>query len=196
MSRRFFALLALVMLTGCPRQELFVVLPNADGKPGAGAISISDGKTTTTLDQAFAAAELRSGETVPVAVPPEESRVIFNQAISARPILPHHFRLYFVLATDELTPESAVSYREVFEDIRPRLAYEIEVIGHTDTLADDAYNQRLSLARATAIRNKLVSDGIGAGAISVAGRGKLDLLIPTADQVAEPRNRRVEISVR
>ena len=129
-------------------------------------------------------------------VPASDTRVIFNQAIGARPILPRHFRLYFVLGSDELTSESAIAYRNVFEDIKPRLAYEVEVIGHTDTLGDRSYNQQLSLARAVAIRNKLTADGLAAGSISVTGRGELDLLVPTADQVAEPQNRRVEIVVR
>jgi outer membrane protein OmpA-like peptidoglycan-associated protein len=72
----------------------------------------------------------------------------------------------------------------------------VEVIGHTDTLGDMAYNQRLSLDRAGAIRGSLVRDGLDPNAISIAGRGKLDLLVPTGDQVPEPRNRRVEITVR
>jgi outer membrane protein OmpA-like peptidoglycan-associated protein len=195
-SRFSLVVAALLMLTGCPRQELYVVLPNADGSAGAGAISVSDGNTTTTLDQAFAAAELRQGAAVSAEVPASDTRIIFNQAIGARPILPRHFRLYFVLGSDELTSESTIAYRNVFEDIKPRLAYEVEVIGHTDTLGDRPYNQQLSLARAVAIRNKLIADGLAAGSISVTGRGELDLLVPTADQVAEPQNRRVEIVVR
>jgi peptidoglycan-associated lipoprotein len=196
MQRWLFVAFAAVMLTGCPRQELFVVLPNADGRPGAGAITVSNGNTETTLDQAFAAAETREGKSVPVAVPASDTRIIFNQAIGARPILPHHFRLYFLLGSNEMTPDSTVAYRQVFDDIKARLAYEVEVIGHTDTLADQVLNQRLSLLRAAAIRDKLVADGLAAGAISITGRGKLDLLVPTADNTAEPRNRRVEITVR
>jgi outer membrane protein OmpA-like peptidoglycan-associated protein len=46
------------------------------------------------------------------------------------------------------------------------------------------------------IRARLVHDGISTGSISVAGRGQLDLAVKTADQVAEPKNRRVEITVR
>jgi outer membrane protein OmpA-like peptidoglycan-associated protein len=196
LRRRHLVFIALSLLVGCARQELYVVLPNADGSPGAGAVSVNDGKTTTTLDQAFAAAESRQGAAASTEVAASDTRIIFNQAVGARPILPHHFRLYFVLGSDALTPESMIAYRNVFEDIKPRLAYEVEVIGHTDTLGDQAFNQQLSLARALAIRNKLIGDGLAANAISVAGRGKLDLLVPTADQVAEPQNRRVEIVVR
>src|SRR6516165_3065784 len=126
----------------------------------------------------------------------ENINVIFRHAIAAQPILPHHFRLYFILGSDELTPESKIAYRAVFDDVKQRLVHEIEVIGFADTLGDPAYNQSLSLARAAAIRDTLVRDGLDRDAISIAGRGKHDLLVPTADQAPEPRNRRVEITVR
>lgn len=189
------ALASMVLLAGCPRQALFVVLPNAEGG-GVGAITVEGGKTVTTLDQPYATAESRAGSSTPV----EESRgnisVIFRSAIAAQPILPHHFRLYFVLGSDELTPESKAAYRAVFDDTKQRSVYQIEVIGFTDTLGDLQYNQALSLRRAAAIRDTLIRDGLDRQAISIAGRGKRDLLVPTPDQTPEPRNRRVEITVR
>lgn len=196
MRRWTLAAIALLALTGCQQQELYVVLPNADGSPGSGAISVSDGRTTTALDKPFAAAELRQGAAARIDLGSGDAHAIFNQAKAARPILPHRFRLYFLLGSDELTPESLAAYRGVFDDVKARRAYEIEVIGHTDTLGNQPYNQQLSMARAAAIRDRLVGDGFAAGDIAIAGRGKLDLLVPTGDQVAEPRNRRVEILVR
>jgi peptidoglycan-associated lipoprotein len=193
---RILAMAALLTAAGCAQQELFVVLPNADGRPGSGAITVSDGKSSTTLDTAYAAAEVRYGPAAPVDVSAGNSYAIFNSAITARPILPHRFRLYFFFDSDELTPESVTAYRQVFDDVRPRKAYEVEVIGHADTLGGVAYNQQLSLARAAAFRERLVSDGIAASAISITGRGKLDLPVPTGDQVAEPRNRVIDILVR
>lgn len=195
MRRTIPALASLVLLAGCPRQALFVVLPNAEGG-GVGAITVEEGKTVTTLDQPYAAAESRVGSSAPV----EESRgsisVIFRRAIAAQPILPHHFRLYFILGSDELAPESKLAYRTVFDDTKQRPVYEIEVVGFTDTVGDLPSNQALSLRRAAAIRDALVSDGLDRQAIAIAGRGKRDLLVPTADQTPEPRNRRVEITVR
>jgi len=196
MQRWTLVAVALLMLSGCAQKELYVVLPNADGSPGSGAISVNDGKTTTALDKPFAAAELRQGSTAAVDIGAGDAHAIFNQAKGARPILPHRFRLYFLLGSDELTPESLAAYRGVFDDVRARKAYEVEVIGHTDTLGNQPYNQQLSLERAAAIRDRLVGDGLASGDIATAGRGKLDLLVPTGDQVAEPRNRRVEILVR
>src|SRR5262249_58960163 len=110
--------------------------------------------------------------------------------------LPHHLRLYFVVGGAELTAESAEDYRAVLDDIKERPVYQIEVVGHADTVGNLRSNQALSLARAAAIRDLLVRDGVDRGAISVAGRGQLDLLVPTADQVAEPKNRCVVVTVR
>jgi outer membrane protein OmpA-like peptidoglycan-associated protein len=194
MRRLAIALACTILLAGCPRQALFVVLPGEEG--GAGAITVDDGQTMTTLDQPYAAAESRGGSSEPVEESRENIGVIFRRAIAAQPILPHHFRLYFILGSDRLTRESAVAYRSVFNDIEQRPVYQVEVIGYTDTLGDLPSNRALSLSRATAIRATLVRDGVDRGAISVAGRGKLDLLVPTPDHVAEPRNRRVEITVR
>ena len=189
------ALASMVLLAGCPRQALFVVLPNAEGG-GVGAITVEDGKTATILDQPYATAESRAGSTAPTAENQGNISVIFRRAIAAQPILPHHFRLYFILGSPELTPESKIAYRAVFDDTKQRPVYEIEVIGFTDTLGDLTYNQALSLRRAAAIRDTLVRDGLDRQAISIAGRGEHDLLVPTADQTPEPRNRRVEITVR
>jgi outer membrane protein OmpA-like peptidoglycan-associated protein len=194
MRRPLFALVCTILLAGCPRQALFVVLPSEGG--GAGAITVDDGKTVTTLDQPYAAAESRAGASQSV----EESRgnisVIFRRAIAAQPILPHHFRLYFILGSAELTPESVTLYRSVFDDIKERPVYQVEVIGHTDTLGDLRANQALSVARAAGIRDRLVQDGVDRNAISIAGRGKLDPIVPTGDNVAEPRNRCVVVTVR
>jgi outer membrane protein OmpA-like peptidoglycan-associated protein len=189
------ALASLVLLAGCPRQALFVVLPNAEGG-GVGAITVEDGKTVTTLDQPYATAESRAGSTATGGETQGNINVIFRSAMAARPILPHHFRLYFILGSDALTPESQAAYRAIFDDTKQRPAYEIEVIGFTDTVGDLQYNQALSLRRAAAIRDTLIRDGLDRQTISIAGRGKRDLLVATADQTPEPRNRRVEITVR
>jgi outer membrane protein OmpA-like peptidoglycan-associated protein len=177
-------------------QERYVVLPNADGRDGAGAITVSRGSAATTLDQPYAAAELRDGETTSIAMDAAQTGVIFQQALAARPALPSHFRLNFLLDSDQMTPESAVAYPSVVADIKKRQVYEVELIGYTDRLADEGYNKRLSIERAAAVRRALVRDGVDQNAVAVLGRGETEPLIPTARNVGEPRNRRVEISIR
>jgi outer membrane protein OmpA-like peptidoglycan-associated protein len=187
-------LIAATLAACAQRQELFVVLPNPDGS--AGAITVDDGKNSVLLDKPYAASEVRGGTAAPVAEDASQVQQVFGQTIAARPILPAHFRLYFISDSDTLTPASQALYDGVFQDIKRRPVYEVEVIGHTDTLGDKTYNQQLSLNRAKAIRDRLVKDGLSAASITVAGRGELDLAIKTGDQVSEPRNRRVEITVR
>jgi outer membrane protein OmpA-like peptidoglycan-associated protein len=67
------------------------------------------------------------------------------------------------------------------------------VTGHADRSGSDAYNMALSLRRANAVKDQLVREGIAANQIVVVGRGESQPLVPTADGVREPQNRRVEI---
>ena len=70
------------------------------------------------------------------------------------------------------------------------------MIGHTDRVGSVEDNDRLSIQRAESVRDQLVKAGIAASMISIAGRGEREPAQATADGVAEPANRRVEISVR
>jgi outer membrane protein OmpA-like peptidoglycan-associated protein len=185
----------LAVLAACSsRQALFVVLPNPGG--GSGAITVNNGQQSVLLDQPYAAEEIKGGKAASVAESQDQVQQTFGNALAAQPILPSHFVLYFESDKDVLTPASQQQYKEVFEDIKRRPAYQVEVIGHTDTFASKEYNQKLSMERAVAIKNRLVHDGIDPKSITVAGRGELDLAVKTGPGVHEPRNRRVEITVR
>ncbi|MDQ2101289.1 OmpA family protein [Azospirillum isscasi] len=69
----------------------------------------------------------------------------------------------------------------------------VHVVGHTDTSGSPAYNQRLSIRRAEAVKQALVSKGIAAGAITTEGKGESQLLVQTGPNVREPSNRRAQI---
>jgi outer membrane protein OmpA-like peptidoglycan-associated protein len=69
----------------------------------------------------------------------------------------------------------------------------IEVNGYTDTSGSKAYNQKLSIRRAQTVATELVKDGVPKNVIEIHGFGQTRLLVPTADGVREPQNRRVEI---
>jgi len=75
-------------------------------------------------------------------------------------------------------------------------AGEVVVTGHTDRVGNDTENDRLSLERAGVMRARLVAAGVPAERITMAGRGEREPLVPTADEVSEPRNRRVEVKLR
>jgi len=57
-------------------------------------------------------------------------------------------------------------------------------------------NDRLSLERAQTVSNLLIARGLAPGAVTAVGRGERDPQVPTGAQIAEQKNRRVEITVR
>ena len=72
----------------------------------------------------------------------------------------------------------------------------IEVSGNTDKSGTPAYNQGLSVRRAQNVASELVRLGVPRQAITTQGFGESRPLVPTADGVREPQNRRVEIVLR
>jgi len=192
------AALALLPLVGCARPartDLYVLMPGADGKTGA--LSVESGGKQAVLDQPYAAVRVKeSGLVEPGSVTEQEARQAFGAALAAQPGRPTSFVLYFLENRDELTPDSRQTLSSVVDEIARRPAPEIVVIGHTDRVGPVPYNDTLSLRRAERVRDELVKVGIAADRIRVEGRGEREPLVPTPDEVAEPRNRRVEISVR
>jgi outer membrane protein OmpA-like peptidoglycan-associated protein len=74
---------------------------------------------------------------------------------------------------------------------------EISIEGHTDTFGGDAYNQKLSEARAVAVKTWLVESlRLDGSRLNTRGLGKTKLLVPGGDVAAQQKNRRVEIVIR
>ena len=69
----------------------------------------------------------------------------------------------------------------------------LNIEGHSDSVGSAVANQRLSCARARAVRDYLIGRGVPKGHLAIAGGGERLLLIETADEVAEPQNRRATI---
>jgi outer membrane protein OmpA-like peptidoglycan-associated protein len=125
---------------------------------------------------------------------------IFGDALAALPAPPLSRSLFFENDSLTLTAGSDAELKALLGAIKSRKAVEIVIAGHTDTMGTDDHNDQLSRERATAIKLALLPIlqpyGVAADSVIAVGRGKRDLLIPTPDQTPEPRNRRVEITVR
>jgi outer membrane protein OmpA-like peptidoglycan-associated protein len=175
--------------------ELVAVIPDPAGH--VGAVVVRSGASVQILDQAYSARRVMAdGSATPARISPEEVTREFGATIEALPGRPASFLLYFLEGKDELTPDSRIELERVFAELKRRPAPDIAVIGHTDTVGTPAFNDKLSLARAERLRDMLVKLGIAPERIQAAGRGERELLVPTEDNTTEPRNRRVEISVR
>jgi outer membrane protein OmpA-like peptidoglycan-associated protein len=208
-TRLLAAALTTVLLWGCstpapvqPPQGpslRVVLLPQSDGKgqPLATALEVRSENQTLTLDRAFALAErgAQGGLSQRLATA-DEVQARYGEVLRIQPPSPEFFLLHFLPGKSQLTPESEAELPALIQKARARAGGEIIVVGHTDRVGSLEANDALSLQRAQAIAALLVSRGFSPELISARGRGERDPLVPTADEVAEPRNRRAEIIVR
>jgi iron complex outermembrane receptor protein len=109
------------------------------------------------------------------------------------PAVAHSYMVFFDFNKSDLTPQAVAIVAQAAKNAAPAKATTIDVTGHTDTVGSDAYNMRLSRRRAEAVAAELEKDGIPSSEIAIFAKGKKDLLVPTADGVKEPQNRRVQI---
>lgn len=195
--RLLMASVVAVLAAGCASvpADTVVLLPHADGTTGA--VVVKQGNQEVVLDTPYASAQSGSNGAPTTGRESEESvRKQFGAALAAQPPAPVSFTVYFLIGSDEFTEESKATVNALLAEMARRPSPEIAVIGHTDRLGTDQTNDALSLQRAQRVKEMLIQRGVPAERISVAGRGEREPLVPTADEVAEPRNRRVEINVR
>lgn len=174
--------------------EAVVVLPGPDGK--AGTVVVERGSDRVVLDQPYASNQTATDRMQVSILDADEVRKTFGSTVAALPARPLSFVLLFVSGTDEMTDASKEELQKVLAALKERPSPDVVVIGHTDTVGDLATNDALSVQRAERVKGYLVEIGIPASRIKTAGRGKREPLVPSADNVDEPLNRRVEINVR
>ena len=194
---RFVLIFSLTALAGgCAGKSLVALAPDPDGKTGS--ISVGNEAGSISIDKPYHAVtigNIKDKPGTPVDLGKESLDKTFAEALSIQPKRPLHFLLYFEKDI-ALTSESINLLPEIIVAIRERNSSFISVIGHTDTVGSREYNSTLSSSRATAVKDLLVKMGAESNAILITSHGKENPLIPTADNVNEPRNRRVEVVVR
>jgi len=175
---------------------LVVLLADAAGDVGAIDLT-SPGGTVTLAGERESAVVADASAPAPAGTLGERDvREIFAGALAAEPPVPVTFRLYFETGTDQLVPASRNELPVILQVIRERLLPGVEIAGHTDRVGAADVNYRLALRRAELVRQAVLELGLSDRLIRVDSFGEQDPVVPTADGVAEPLNRRVEITVR
>ncbi len=181
----------------CPPKTTIVLLPDPDGKVGHITVSNSGGEVEMTkASEATYISGKKTKPKSPTILAEEKIQGIFSQVLAILPQQPLHFILYFQKNSVLLTEASFHKIPEILESVTERESQDISVIGHTDTSGNKQYNLTLSAQRAVAVSEILSSNGIDSGVIGTTSHGEENPLIKTADNVQEPRNRRVEVVVR
>ncbi|HOB94018.1 MAG TPA: OmpA family protein [Aquabacterium sp.] len=184
------------LLGGCAAvvSDRIILLPQADGRPSA--VEVTAGSQTLRLDQPYATAELRDGRLTPATTTAEAVRATYGALLAQQPARPRSFTVQFEPNGNRLAAGAEAVLTEMRAALAVLPAAEVVITGHTDRVGSVEANDRLSLARAEAVRDILAAAGVPRSAMSVAGRGEREPVVPTADEVAEARNRRVEIKIR
>lgn len=182
------------LFLGACTSERVVLLPSADGAPGA--VVIRDKAGEIRLDQPYSAVRRTLDSNRVYQSSSQEVSERYGPTLAVQPPRPSAYILYFETGGNVLTAESTAALKALRTEIAERPASEVLVIGHTDRVGSVDGNDKLSLKRAELIRGVLIESGVDAGKLETIGRGERDPLVPTADEVDEPRNRRVEINVR
>jgi outer membrane protein OmpA-like peptidoglycan-associated protein len=180
-----------------PPKNLFVLLPDPDGKTGQ--IVVENRGGTQTIDKPGHVTEVKDAATPPAPPRPMDEKEItrlFGTALTAQPATPVTYILNFKTGAADLTEESTRRLPEIFAAIAERKSSDLSVVGHSDTVGTKQKNHEISYNRAQRVKEILVSMGVDPLAISTESHGEENPLIKTPDEVAEPRNRRVEVTVR
>jgi outer membrane protein OmpA-like peptidoglycan-associated protein len=204
-----FVLLVTLIISGCATvkdtvvlvqdtvKDTVILVQDADGKVGKITVTTKGGtKTLNVANTMVEVTEFEKSPSDPKKIDQSQIDSLFTDSLKALPREPVSFLLYFLNDSTKLTAESKSHIPEVLSLVNKREFYEISIIGHTDTTGNDEYNMRLSSSRAKTVRDALISHGIRSDKMELRYHGKRDPLIPTGDNVREPRNRRVEVIVK
>jgi len=202
MSPRPLPLLATALITAllaaCSTPGTRVVLlPQADGKPSAVVVRAKDGEEVLSKPyQRATAAVGASGAPVVDQADPAKIQAENKPLFDMRPPPPQRYTVFFEVGGTTLTPASQQIMTEALAAALARSGGDIVVTGHTDTKGSGESNDQLSRRRAQEVVQLFVERQFPANRVEAVGRGERDLAVPTADEVDEPRNRRVTIEVR
>ncbi len=105
------------------------------------------------------------------------------------------FDIKFAFDSYELTMGSKQKLNRIVKLLKDYPQYNLHVGGHTDSIGSDAYNDRLSLNRASSVVNYLVDKGIEASRLSYEGFGERYPLESNATERGRYINRRVEFEL-
>jgi outer membrane protein OmpA-like peptidoglycan-associated protein len=189
---------ATLLIAACSSTATRVVLlPQPDGQPSAVVVRANDGEEVLAKPyQRATATRGATGAPMVDQADPERIQAENRSLFDLMPPVAQRYTLYFDSGGILITDESLATLREALAAAAARAGGEILLTGYTDTRGTAEQNDELSRRRAREVRQMLVERGFPANRMQAIGRGERNLAVQTADEVEEPRNRRVLVEVR
>src|SRR5574337_104288 len=138
------------------------------------------------------------GAIVPVAAPapaPAAAPAPAPAPVVAASKVTYSADAFFDFDKSVLKPEGKAKLDDLVDKIKGIKLEVIIAVGHTDSIGTVAYNQKLSVRRAEAVKAYLESKGIEKNRIYTEGKGKSQPIASNATAAGRAKNRRVEIEV-
>jgi len=102
----------------------------------------------------------------------------------------------FAFDSADLSEASLQSLRFFAESMQKYTGTSVQVVGHTDAVGEEAYNQDLSLRRADAVAAFIKQQNVVAGRLEVIGKGESEPIDTNDTEAGRQRNRRVELIIK
>jgi outer membrane protein OmpA-like peptidoglycan-associated protein len=194
------AFAAAAILAGCAAkpQPQIVALPAPDTSE-TGKIEVTTAAGSQVLNKPYQSTSVVGRgnlPSAPVVMEEKEVRELFREALNAQPKKPSTYILYFEHDRTTLNEESLVKISGIVQKIRETKSRDVSVSGHADATGSKEVNKRISLGRAKEVVDLLTGGGVILSIIEITYHGSENPAVPTPQGVAEPRNRRVEISIK
>jgi OOP family OmpA-OmpF porin len=130
----------------------------------------------------------------PVAPPPPPPAPIVAPVPSSEKVT-YAADAFFDFDKSVLKPEAKAKLDDLVSKTKDINLEVIIAVGHTDAIGTDAYNDKLSVRRAEAIKTYLTSKGVEANRVYTEGKGKRQPVATNKTAEGRAKNRRVEIEV-
>jgi len=195
MKNQFIILIMGLFLVGCS-QSTVVLLDNGKVE---NAVIVSNNKGSSKLDKVGNYVDLKDENKTASEVQLMSEKEIqnrFSKVLAATPSKPVKYMVYFKPKSKELTEASKKVLSDAMDMMKKRSPCTVDIIGHTDTTGSKELNIKVSLKRAKVIEAILEEKGIKVVSLVAKGYGEEDLQVKTADNVAEEKNRNVEIFIK
>jgi len=192
--RVLLAGVGLLALVSCTTPDTVTLVQGLGDRPPT--VTVEGSQDTRVLTVPLESATLRGRGVQVETRTPGEVRALFGTVLDATPTPTRTYVIQFATGASTIPLEADDTVAALFADVAATPVVEVAIVGHTDRQGSVEVNDRLSIDRAVAVREALIARGLKATLIRVVGRGEREPAVATADEVAEPRNRRVVILVR
>ena len=135
-------------------------------------------------------------DTLTLAMTPKpEPEVIVEEPpiVREQPIILHN--LFFATKQTTILPESEPALQDLYTMLAKHPEIRIRIIGHTDNVGTERFNQKLSEGRANSVRDYLIEMGIEPERIEAEGKGETQPITTNETEEGRAQNRRVEFIV-